>query len=356
MGSRIAARQPNPYQSGTNFKVWFDQFINFCETVKVGKEDPTTTATDFKLFLTFLDPKSFHVVQNLKIGADEQKDLKACFPKLSKALATEEHAIPARISIKYRTQKMVETLIEFAFQLELLGLQAFPDARDEPAKQRAMVDSFCLGVTDNSLSVKLLEGEFTTIDDALQAALKYLQAQDIKQYVAANSRTQNCGNDTEILTNKAIVSNTTRNDNISSITNDLQNTQIASDKNGDKHTYQNQFPPKNDRRYPYQGPFSQNIGPNKTRPEFPSKYNTAPPEDHVYPGYAYNQRRRQFSPRFSMQNQPIRPNKPVFRNNLPQRRNNFPEKLCYYCRKPNHVIRTCFARKRDMEQRGFTNF
>ena len=91
MSSKIAAKQPVSYTYASDFKIWFDQFLNFCETVKGKDHEP---GTEYKLFLTFLDARSFQIVQNLRIDSEEKKDLKGCFTKLNKALNAEWDQVP----------------------------------------------------------------------------------------------------------------------------------------------------------------------------------------------------------------------------------------------------------------------
>ena len=189
--SKVVVKQPAVFKlnSKDDFPTWYAQFKNYADSVGINADD------FFKALSSFLDTPAFTVVQNLKVSEADQKDETKLKPILTAALTLKEK-IPPRLALRYRAQEPEESLAEFAFALELLANKAsIPDA----SKPEMLVDSFCTGVRDTDLSIKLLETNFASLSLALDQAQKIEGASKIRNFVRPSSSTANPEQSLEVL-------------------------------------------------------------------------------------------------------------------------------------------------------------
>ena len=189
-------RQPQTFRYGTDFAAWFKQFENFATAAKCDVKE------QYILLLTYLDTKSFTLVQNLDVSATNQANLNLCYSQILNILTPDNDRIPARLSLKYRVQKATESISEYAFELEMLANKAF-DSKN-PNKQATMVDTFCTGVSDTNLSIKLLEHDFETLSEALVYAQKVKVAQDVRHSIRNIQLGQGPDPNIEVLAGNAV--------------------------------------------------------------------------------------------------------------------------------------------------------
>ena len=331
-----AARAPCTFVYGNDFKLWFDQFLNYCDAgkaVQTSTEEATTsnqaqpqgeTNRNFKLFLTFLCPKSFQIAQNLGISEDEQKNLKQCYNKLAKALSTDEDQIPARLSLKYRRQKPTESLSNFAYELELLGNRVYTEG-ESAQKQFYLVDCFCTGLIDTQLSIKLLQENFKTLNEALSAAQNANSAINIRKLIDKQEDNPNTAPHFDIL-------------NVDTTT------------SPNKHTLTTHQTPdtQNNTNIHRQGRDPDSIGTDGRRQEYRQDYRQEqqnfynqrsannPQNPNYFPRNSYNQ---------TSANNPQNPN--YFSRNTYGTRNT--NRTCYFCGRLNHIERFCKVKERIMQ-------
>ena len=169
------AKQPSVFKLNTtdDFQTWYAQFTNYATAVSI---DPKN---QFVALSSFLDTSAFTIVQNLEFAAGDKEDPIKFGPILERALKRKDK-IPPRLALRYRVQESDESLAEFAFALEMLANKA---GVAKPAKEELLVDSFCTGVRDTDLSIKLLEDSFDALSLALEQAQKIDGASKIRKYV-----------------------------------------------------------------------------------------------------------------------------------------------------------------------------
>ena len=174
---QIVAKQPISYKYGTtDFVAWYRQFTNYC--VAVGTEE----RHKYVLFLSFLDTKSFTIVENLGIEQNDKLNMQLCYERIKIALQAQDSQIPARYALKYRKQKSDETLDDFCYELEQLAVRAFPRDQGIQANQ-TLIESFISGLRNDQLSIKLLQEQYDTLAAALTAAKTYLSAYDTRKFL-----------------------------------------------------------------------------------------------------------------------------------------------------------------------------
>ena len=200
--TKVVVKQPAVFKlnSKDDFPTWYAQFKNYADSVGIGADD------FFKALSSFLDTPAFTVVQNLKVPEADKKDEDKFKPILTAAL-TRKEKIPPRLALRYRAQEPEESLAEFAFALELLANKAnIPD----DSKPEMLVDSFCTGVRDTDLSIKLLETNFASLSLAVDQAQKIEGASKIRNFVRPSSSTANPEQSLEILATNPAPANTGR--------------------------------------------------------------------------------------------------------------------------------------------------
>jgi hypothetical protein len=172
---KVFLRQPSEfkYDSNDDFSIWFAKFTNFADAANIAKKD------QFAALCSYLDNGAFSIVRSLEITDDVKAEPDRFKPLLEKALRTQDK-IPPRLALKYRTQKPDESLSDFAIALGKLASKA---EIAQVSKEETLVDSFCTGVRDTDLSIKLLETNFESLSIALEQAQKIEGASKIRNFV-----------------------------------------------------------------------------------------------------------------------------------------------------------------------------
>ena len=121
--------------------------------------------------LGFLDRKSYQLVEAITFTDAENtaiaENIDAALPKLKVAL-TPPDKMPAKIELKFRKQKLNESLSEFDLAIQNLGMIAF--GRDA-LNNGQVIDAFCIGVRNTDLSAKFLGSQFENLADAMAFAI-----------------------------------------------------------------------------------------------------------------------------------------------------------------------------------------
>ena len=91
-----AVNMPEKFKYGEDFDLFFRQFCTFAKIVKVGQ------AQQYNLILSFLDKKSFRIVEGIQLNDTDNTNINIAFTKLKKALTVS--AIPASIELRFRKQ------------------------------------------------------------------------------------------------------------------------------------------------------------------------------------------------------------------------------------------------------------
>ena len=89
------------------------------------------------MILSFLDKKSFRIVEGIQLNYTDKADINVAFPKLKKALTV--FAIPASIELRFRKQLESEPLNDFGYVIQCLGFTAYgPDC----LQHSSVIDAF----------------------------------------------------------------------------------------------------------------------------------------------------------------------------------------------------------------------
>ena len=354
MSKPILAKQPAGFRYGDSFRLFFEQFMNYANTV--GCEE----AAKVNLLLSFLDSKSFQLAKNIVFSEEEQasiaKDAGLAFPKFNIALSPVE-TIPARIALKYRMQGPDESINDFLYELRLLADKAF--APDDDNRERVLVDTFCTGLLDTDLSVKLLQKEFATLEEAAFAAQKQFSKRSIKNFMSKNrAETERAvdifhtSDDDGAMATKSILKkvsfdldlkqgqnqppeynhNFQKNISTEQSSRASQSTHMNSPQQGTHDMqYRNTSQANNEQHNPYVYP------PSQWPPTF---------QHNQGQGY-YNQH----NPGFTSQQQWPQQQYPQFPRAY-QRSRNMGPKRCFFCNKAGHVVKTCFLKQRLQNNTG----
>ena len=176
----IYVRKPEKYEYPEDFEIFFRQYKTFAKNVKCEQ------AAQYDLLLGFLDRKSYQLVEAITFTEAEKtaiaENIDAALPKLKAAL-TPPDKMPAKIELKFRKQNLKESLSEFGFAIQNLGMSAF--GRDA-LNNGQVIDAFCIGVRNTDLSAKLLGSQFTNLSEAIAFAQNKENAETIKKYVKQN--------------------------------------------------------------------------------------------------------------------------------------------------------------------------
>ena len=177
----IYVRKPEKYEYPEDFEIFFRQYKTFAKNVKC-----EATAQD-DLMLGFLDRKSYQLVEAITFTDAENtaiaEHIDAALPKLKVAL-TPPDKMPAKIELKFRKQKLNESLGKFGLAIQNLGMSAF--GRDHALNNGQVIDAFCIGVRNTDLSAKLLGSQFENLADAIAFAHNKESSETIKKYVRQN--------------------------------------------------------------------------------------------------------------------------------------------------------------------------
>ena len=172
-----AVNMPEKFKYGEDFDLFFRQFCTFAKIVNVGQ------AQQYNLILSFLDKKSFRIVEGIQLNYTDKADINVAFPKLKKALTVS--AIPASIELRFRKQLESESLNDFGYVIQCLGFTAYgPDC----LQHSSVIDAFCMGVRSAELSAKLLSKNFESFSEALSFATNVDSAARVKHFVVQNRK------------------------------------------------------------------------------------------------------------------------------------------------------------------------
>lgn len=122
VGMQNIVRKPNEFQYGEDFDLFFRQFCTFAKNVKCD------TAAQYNLLLSFLDKKSFRLAEGIVFSNEELAavalDLDAALPKLKQALIISDE-LPANVRLRFRKQGNSESLGDFGYAIQGLGITAY---------------------------------------------------------------------------------------------------------------------------------------------------------------------------------------------------------------------------------------
>lgn len=170
-------RQPHEFKYGEDFDLFFRQFCTYAKNVKC------EAAAQYSLLLSYLDNKSFRLVEGLVFTGDERTaynaDLNAALPKLKRVLTPSEE-MPAKVRLRFRKQGATESLGDFGYAIQGLGISAFGA---EGVNCGQVLDAFCLGVKSAELSAKLLARDFDTLQATMGFAQEHESTANIKEFV-----------------------------------------------------------------------------------------------------------------------------------------------------------------------------
>ena len=171
-GARNVARQPPQFEhSKDDFSSWYAVYANFARAMGIAPANQFTTLT------TYLDKDAFATVHNLELADAVTADPDQYRPLLEQALARDEDEVPPRLALRYRTQQPGESLSAFSLELQKLAGRAGRNNADD------LIDTFCAGVREDSLSLELLRTDFNTLAEALQKAISITNAKRIRSLV-----------------------------------------------------------------------------------------------------------------------------------------------------------------------------
>ena len=318
-----------------DFTTWYKQFENFAKAMSIPEKDQLTA------IISYLDTAAFAVVENLKLEGETLTKADLYKPLLEKALKNDNEKIPARLKLRYRTQKSNESLSQFALELGKLADKS--DIKETAVKQQLLVDSFCTGVKDADLSIKLLENNFGSLTLALNHALKVEGANKIRNFVRAVDDDQ--APEVEILATSEQHSHKAKNSESAQ----LPSNSMPQHSNNVQQHDQNFIHVPDQRFYPNQYGNSYNY---QNHYSVPRQMHHSNQFQHMTPRNQGNNFQARPSRNFQTNTRnghvDYQPNgqRPM---RLQQKNRS---KVCYYCQIPGHVIRMCHKRMRD-ESRNF---
>ena len=316
---QVTARAPPEYTLKQCFTVWNKQFRNYCELLNIN------AANRYRTLLSFLDPESFTIVENLNLTNAQRADIfnNETFRLIKGALTQRESNIPPGYALKYRKQKEGEKLEKYAQELEKLAYEAFPD--DQNIRQnRTLIESFISGIRNDELAIKLLELEFDNLTDAVNRAVQFFQALQTRRFIKTESDFRPTMEKVYNITDTEPVSNTVAKvNNIKNLAPTEPQKPVSNavtEPYPNISTGQQQMQP-----FPFQWP-------NYTAYQYPYQYAQNPYQmPTVMPPYLgpHNMNNAQFR----------HPKKPHFQN----RRQRDPNIICHFCQKPGHIKTECFS-------------
>ena len=316
--AKVYVKQPSEFKLNSNddFTTWYAQFSNFAGAANIADKDR------FATLCSYLDITAFTVVQGLALTEEAIISPATFKPLLEKALRGEE-TIPPRLALRYRTQKHDESLGEFAMSLGKLAIKA---AASQTSNEETLIDTFCTGVRDTDLSLKLLESSFESLSSALQQAQKIESATNIRKFVRAPSTPASATSNIEILGIEPKIQ--PRNRSISPTNRRVSFNETSIRQTNDRVV----TPDKTDM-------FAQSVHPGRRahpQSQSPNNVRFEPRRDYKYDNsFQYDPNRIGFSSEGRVG---------------PQNRTNMNTKRCWYCNRLGHVIRNCRTRAREQEQ------
>ncbi len=302
----------------------------------------------FVAISSYLNTAAFTAVENVKLTDEQKADPKSFYPLLENALKSDSDKIPPRLKLRFRTQKPGESLSQFALEL---GKLANKSNMEDATREHLLIDSFCTGVKDTDLSIKLLETTFGTLTLALDYALKVEGASKIRNFVKLG---HDEAPEIEILATNERHGPSSKNTELPHSTPERNvdiNTQNMPQHSNFGQQYHNNNPVNNGSRpfAPQNFHSPQDHYNNQFTPpvRYGQSHNNAHYTAPVLQNYTRPPRRAQYNnqtSRTSYQPGMYRPQRAEINNNR--------TKTCFYCHVPGHVIRMCRLRMRD-ESRNF---
>ena len=146
----IARHPPEFSISKHSYPIWAKQFRNYCELLQIQNNQR------YRTLLSFLDPDSFTIVENLALTQAQRADIFEDEPArlIKNALSQRETKIPPGYELKFRKQGENESIEKFASELEKLASEAYPN--DQNIRQNTvLIQSFISGVRNDELAIKL---------------------------------------------------------------------------------------------------------------------------------------------------------------------------------------------------------
>ena len=172
-----AVKRPDVFQYGEDFDLFYRQFGTFAKILNIEQ------ARRYNLLLSFLDKKSFNIIEGIVISDNEKLNIDDVLPKLKKALTVSK--IPANIELRFRKQLYNETLHDFGYAIQCLGSSAYGL---HCLKHSSVIDAFCMGVIDAGICAKLLSKDFKTLPDAISFATNIDSATRVLSFVEQNRK------------------------------------------------------------------------------------------------------------------------------------------------------------------------
>jgi len=256
------------------------------------------------------------------------------------ALKSQETRVPAGYAMKYRKQKEAESIEQYAFELERLALDAYPNEQNI-RENRNLIECFISGIRNDELAIKLLQDNFDNLADAVNVAKQYFTALQTRRFLKTESdyrpqleKVYNIQADDKAQSQVNVVTGTVNKQQ------HMLNITPAINAQGTTSTgYVTQYNPGVQQypqpNYQFQQPMT------------------------GWPNPPYNQRQYyQQYPQFTNPNQysqpPVaqyQPNRRVqgFTTRSPGRRNRS-NIICYFCQKPGHYKNECYSYLRTMGQ------
>lgn len=185
MATLNIVRQPDEFQFGSDFDLFFDRMQAFMTNVKA--ED----GSRYSLFLSFLDPVSFRKAQAIVFTnthkTNDVVDLTKARSVLKTALSKQAE-VPPNVQLRYCIQKKDETISDFGYNIQVLGHKAYGTDAETNAQ---VIEAFCAGLLDQDLTAKMLQklSTFATLKAAIDYSVLKETSINIKHFIARNRNT-----------------------------------------------------------------------------------------------------------------------------------------------------------------------
>ena len=307
MATLNIVRQPDEFQFGDDFDLFYDRMEAYLTNVKV------EAGNQYSLFLSFLDPISFRKAQAIPFTNDHKTDAIVDMKKakaILKAALSKQAEVPPNVQLRFCIQKKDETISDFGYNIQVLGHKAYSGAAETNAQ---VIEAFCSGLFDQDLTAKMLQKllTFATLKAAIDYAVLKETSVNIKQFIAKN-RTAARGSRVDVL-------------EVENVSSQFADMNVA----GRGHGSSQELPPTPG-QYRDPRPAAGNQRPG-------ASFNT----QQVTDGYSGRNQRQSYSrsPGFS-QNTPYRQS--YSRGSVGHGRET---RICYYCGIKGHLMRDCYSRQ-----------
>jgi hypothetical protein len=175
---RTVARAPEEFSLKANFTVWAKQFRNYIELLNVQNDQV------YRTLLSFMNPECFTLIEALELDAAERADIfdQDVFRRLTTALKSREMRVDPDYLLKYRKQRDDESIEKYSEELIKLAEEVYPEDQNI-RNNRQLIASFVGGIKNDELAIKLLQENFNTLTDAVQAAVQYFRALQTRRFI-----------------------------------------------------------------------------------------------------------------------------------------------------------------------------